>query len=101
MKKLIAIVITLTSIASSYAAIESTVSETGSPLASATPSQLSETSAVYKQVVDGREAAVNVIGGEEPSELFEKASIAAMELTGENFESDLDAAIAIIELSQN
>ena len=101
MKNLIAISILLTSLTAS-ADFRTTAADTQSPLPTLTPVDISDTSVIYKRqvVLEGREAAVNVIGGEIPSDLFLSAKEAASSLTGEEFESNLDAAIAIIELSQ-
>tara|TARA_Y100000780_G_scaffold232594_1_gene268358 strand:+ start:30379 stop:30675 length:297 start_codon:yes stop_codon:yes gene_type:complete len=94
-------ILTLATSLSAFSNVESTTGNTGSPLATETPTNLSDTSAIYKQAVfNGREAAVDVIGGEQPSNLFDSAKVAATMLTGEEFESDLEAAIVIIELSQ-
>ncbi len=71
--------------------------DTGSPYNSATPSNVSNSSVIYKAAIKAAgQDALEVLKGEEPSDLFLQAK-SALENEGMEFKNDQDAAFAIIE----
>lgn len=84
------------------ASVASTTGAVDTPLGSATPTNVSNTSVVYKAaVVAAQNEAVYVLAtdAQEVSEVFVQGAVAAQELTGQVFTSNRDAAIAILSIA--
>lgn len=85
-----------------HASVASTTGGVDTPLGSATPTNVSNTSAIYKAaVVAAQNEAVYVLATDatEVSAVFVQGAQAAQELTGTAFTTNREAAIAILSIA--